>query len=60
MQIFLSMDFDSAVLNSHRTKGLLNIETLQTARDGGTGATPSSAGGKLILTQSLNIPLNLC
>jgi hypothetical protein len=37
-QIFSNMDFDSAVSNSNKTKGLSNIEMLWTAQDGGTGA----------------------
>ena len=59
-QIFLNLDFDSAELNSSKTEGLSNTETLQTAQDGRVGAMPSSAGGKLMSIQSLNIPLCLC
>lgn len=58
-QSFSNLDFDSAESNSSRTDGLSNIETLRTARDGGTGAEPSSAGGALMSNQSLNMPLNV-
>ena len=57
--IFSNLDFGSAKLNSNRTEGLLKIETLRTARDGEAGAAPSSAGGKLMSIQSLNMTLCL-
>ena len=57
VQIFSNVDFDSAELNSNKTEGLSNIEMLQTVRDGGVGADPSSAGGMLMSIQPLNIPL---